>query len=330
MQPAHRRPPRRHIRPRAGRRRRSRRCRNSCSGCARRAAVDKRGRDVDARVSDRRPAGPPGLGEAAGAAAHVEHRFGLRRRARAGSGARSDTGRRAGCDASRSTRRGRDGRPSQARSSERESARDVVIVDDLPETVHVCERRRRSWRIAPPGTSLTPPAAAVSERGRFTLCLSGGDTPAEPTRCSARSWRTRYRGRPFTCSGATSAASRSSGPTTTSRWRPSSCSPACRSRPRTSTAPVARPPIRPPRRSSTRRAPRASSADPDGLPSSISSCSGWARTATWPRSSPAALAGRERERWVVDHYVVKRGERVRRLTLTMPVLSCRSGGHGAG
>jgi len=28
-----------------------------------------------------------------------------------------------------------------------------------------------------------------------------------------------------------------------------------------------------------------------------------------------------RERWVVDHHVVKRGERVRRLTLTMPVLT---------
>jgi 6-phosphogluconolactonase len=30
---------------------------------------------------------------------------------------------------------------------------------------------------------------------------------------------------------------------------------------------------------------------------------------------------RERERWVVDHYVIKRGERVRRLTFTMPVLT---------
>ena len=30
---------------------------------------------------------------------------------------------------------------------------------------------------------------------------------------------------------------------------------------------------------------------------------------------------RERRRWVVDHYVLKRGQRVRRLTLTMPVLT---------
>jgi 6-phosphogluconolactonase len=29
----------------------------------------------------------------------------------------------------------------------------------------------------------------------------------------------------------------------------------------------------------------------------------------------------ERDRWVVDHYVTKRGERVRRLTLTMPVIT---------
>ena len=29
----------------------------------------------------------------------------------------------------------------------------------------------------------------------------------------------------------------------------------------------------------------------------------------------------QRDRWVTDHYVIKRGERVRRLTLTMPVLA---------
>ena len=36
---------------------------------------------------------------------------------------------------------------------------------------------------------------------------------------------------------------------------------------------------------------------------------------------PGSDGWAERERWVVDHYVVKRGERVRRLTLTMPVLT---------
>ena len=36
---------------------------------------------------------------------------------------------------------------------------------------------------------------------------------------------------------------------------------------------------------------------------------------------PGSVGWRERERWVVDHYVIKRGERVRRLTLTMPVLT---------
>ena len=36
---------------------------------------------------------------------------------------------------------------------------------------------------------------------------------------------------------------------------------------------------------------------------------------------PGSLGWRERERWVVDHYVIKRGERVRRLTFTMPVLT---------
>jgi 6-phosphogluconolactonase len=36
---------------------------------------------------------------------------------------------------------------------------------------------------------------------------------------------------------------------------------------------------------------------------------------------PGSPGSRERNRWAVDHYVVKRGERVRRLTLTMPVLA---------
>jgi 6-phosphogluconolactonase len=36
---------------------------------------------------------------------------------------------------------------------------------------------------------------------------------------------------------------------------------------------------------------------------------------------PGSPGWAERRRWVVDHYVVKRGERVRRLTLTMPVLT---------
>lgn len=36
---------------------------------------------------------------------------------------------------------------------------------------------------------------------------------------------------------------------------------------------------------------------------------------------PGSDGWAERERWVVDHHVVKRGERVRRLTLTMPVLT---------
>ncbi len=36
---------------------------------------------------------------------------------------------------------------------------------------------------------------------------------------------------------------------------------------------------------------------------------------------PGSVGWRERHRWVVDHDVIKRGERVRRLTLTMPVLT---------
>lgn len=36
---------------------------------------------------------------------------------------------------------------------------------------------------------------------------------------------------------------------------------------------------------------------------------------------PGSDGLRERDRWVVDHYVIKRGERARRLTLTMPVLT---------
>jgi 6-phosphogluconolactonase len=36
---------------------------------------------------------------------------------------------------------------------------------------------------------------------------------------------------------------------------------------------------------------------------------------------PGSAGWRERERWVIDHHVVKRGERVRRLTLTMPVIT---------
>jgi 6-phosphogluconolactonase len=36
---------------------------------------------------------------------------------------------------------------------------------------------------------------------------------------------------------------------------------------------------------------------------------------------PGSAGWQERGRWVVDHYLIKRGERVRRLTLTMPVLT---------
>ena len=36
---------------------------------------------------------------------------------------------------------------------------------------------------------------------------------------------------------------------------------------------------------------------------------------------PGSVGWSERRRWVVDHHVIKRGERVRRLTLTMPVLT---------
>jgi 6-phosphogluconolactonase len=36
---------------------------------------------------------------------------------------------------------------------------------------------------------------------------------------------------------------------------------------------------------------------------------------------PDSVGLGERKRWVLDHYVIKRGERVRRLTLTMPVLT---------
>lgn len=36
---------------------------------------------------------------------------------------------------------------------------------------------------------------------------------------------------------------------------------------------------------------------------------------------PDSVGWGQRARWVVDHYVIKRGERVRRLTLTMPVLT---------
>jgi 6-phosphogluconolactonase len=36
---------------------------------------------------------------------------------------------------------------------------------------------------------------------------------------------------------------------------------------------------------------------------------------------PGSPGWAERSRWVVDHHVIKRGERVRRLTLTMPVLT---------
>lgn len=36
---------------------------------------------------------------------------------------------------------------------------------------------------------------------------------------------------------------------------------------------------------------------------------------------PDSAGLRERQRWVLEHFVIKRGERVRRLTLTMPVLT---------
>jgi 6-phosphogluconolactonase len=36
---------------------------------------------------------------------------------------------------------------------------------------------------------------------------------------------------------------------------------------------------------------------------------------------PGSAGWRERDRWAVDHYVIKRGERVRRLTLTMPLIT---------
>ena len=190
----------------------------------------------------------------------------------------------------------------------------------MPETVCICESprelaHRAARRIADAA------AAAVSQRGRFTLCLSGGDTPADTYAVLGSELRESV---PWEAVEVF--------------WGDERCIPL--ERPdnhftMASASLLSHVPIPPENihRAHGEAADPAAAAieyeaelreyfgDPDGPPSLDLVILGMGEDGHVASLFPGSDGWAERERWVVDHHVVKRGERVRRLTLTMPVLS---------
>jgi 6-phosphogluconolactonase len=191
----------------------------------------------------------------------------------------------------------------------------------LPATVHICEdpdelARHAAQHIAGAAT------AAVADRGAFTLSLSGGDTPG---RTYARLGSDFVESVPWDAVHVF--------------WGDERCIPLDRSDNHFTLATelmLSRVPI--PAGNVHRARGEASDpaaaaveyedalqsffAPPAGeLPSFDLVLLGMGEDGHVASLFPGSVGWRERERWVVDHYVIKRGARVRRLTLTMPVLT---------
>jgi 6-phosphogluconolactonase len=190
----------------------------------------------------------------------------------------------------------------------------------LPETVCICENpvdlaHRAARHIADAATS------AVSERGRFSLCLSGGDTPADTYSVLASELRDCV---PWEAVHVF--------------WGDERCIPLDRPDHHFTMAwasllshvPIPPENIHRPHGEATD--PAAASIEyeavlreyfghPDGFPRFDLVLLGMGEDGHVASLFPGSDGWAERERWVVDHYVVKRGDRVRRLTLTMPVLT---------
>lgn len=190
----------------------------------------------------------------------------------------------------------------------------------MPETVCICENpqelaHRAARHIADAAT------AAVSQRGRFSLCLSGGDTPMETYSVLASELRDSV---PWEAVDVF--------------WGDERCIPLERPDNHFTMARasllshVPIPPENVHRARGEAADPAASALEyeatlrdyfghPDGFPTFDLVLLGMGEDGHVASLFPGSDGWAERERWVVDHHVVKRGERVRRLTLTMPVLS---------
>lgn len=190
----------------------------------------------------------------------------------------------------------------------------------MPDTVCICESprelaHRAARHIADAAT------AAVSQRGEFSLCLSGGDTPVQTYAVLASELRDAVNWEAVHVF-----------------WGDERCIPLERpdnhftmaSAILLSHVPI--PPGNVHRAHGEAADPAAAARDYEavlrdhfghltGFPTFDLVLLGMGEDGHVASLFPGSDGWAERERWVIDHHVVKRGERVRRLTLTMPVLA---------